>query len=170
MITVVLVVADRSGWLLVRRPDDMIVYHGTMTRVIRVVDGDTLEVDLPDRLQGRPYTRVRLWGIDSPELAGLDRPAEAFAEEARELVRTLAEGRTAILTLEAHRPRGAFGRVLAHVQIRDSTNLNETLLAAGLARADDRWPHSRLAHYAQVERAAQRRKVGIWGRTVLSAP
>jgi endonuclease YncB( thermonuclease family) len=159
---VALIIADRSGWLLVRQPDDMAVYHGVAAPVARVIDGDTLEIEIPDRLHRRPVTQVRLWGVDSPEAAGRDRPAEPLADEARALTQTLAAGGLVTLTLEPHRTRGSFGRLLAHAELPDGSSLNEALLAAGLARADDRWPHSLVSRYARLERAARREGLGIW--------
>jgi endonuclease YncB( thermonuclease family) len=159
---VVLIIADRSGWLLVGRDDDMSVYHGVTARVARVIDGDTIEIEIPDHLHQRPVTQVRLWGLDTPEAAGRDRPAQPLADEARVLTQMLAGDGPVTLTLEPHRTRGSFGRLLAHVRLPDGTSLNEALLTAGLARADDRWPHSLLGRYAQLERAAHREGLGIW--------
>jgi endonuclease YncB( thermonuclease family) len=159
---IALVIADRSGWLLVRQPDDMTVYHGAAVRVARVIDGDTFEIQIPDRLHHRPVTQVRLWGVDSPEAAGRNRPPEPFADEARALTQTLAAKGPVTLTLEPHRTRGSFGRLLAHAQLPDGSSLNEALLAAGLARADDRWSHSLVGRYAQLERVARREGLGIW--------
>ncbi|MHC4826727.1 MAG: thermonuclease family protein [Planctomycetota bacterium] len=158
------VIADRCGWLLVGRGDDMSAYHGTAARVARAIDGDTLEIEIPDHLHRRPITQVRLWGVDSPEMAGRGHPAEPFADEARALTHKLAAGGPVTLTLEPHRTRGSFGRLLAHVELPDGSSLNEALLAAGLARADDRWPHALLGRYAQLERAARREGVGIWSQ------
>ena len=160
----VVIVADRSGWLLVGRDDDMAVYHGGTARVARVIDGDTLEIEIPDHLHRRPVTQVRLWGVDCPETAGRNHPAEPFAGEARDLTQSLTAGGPVTLTLEPHRARGSFGRLLAHVELADGSSLNEALLAAGLARADDRWPHALLGRYAQLERAARREGIGIWSQ------
>lgn len=158
-----LVVADRSGWLLARVPDDMAVFDGAEVRVARVIDGDTIEVEARDPRNGRPATHVRLWGIDCPERPGPRRPAgEPFAEQARALARSLAGGERVLLRLEPHRTRDAHGRLLAHVQLPDGSSLNEALLEAGLARADERWPHALLARYAQVEQSARRAGVGVW--------
>ena len=160
-----LIAADHAGLLLVRRPSDMTVYHGSMFRVARVVDGETLELAVVDRVGARQMTRVRLWGVDCPDLAGPDRRAEPLAEEARELARSLADGRSVVVALESHRTRGAFGCLLAHVQLAGGQTLNEALLRAGLARADDRWPHSRLERYDQLERTARHQGVGMWGES-----
>jgi micrococcal nuclease len=159
-----LIIADRSGWLLVRQPDDMAVYHGAAAGVARVIDGDTLEIEIPDRLHDRPVTQVRLWGVDCPEAAGRDHPREPFADAARALTQALAAHGPVTLTLEPHRTRGSFGRLLAHVELPDGSSLNEALLAAGLARADDRWPHALVGRYARLERAAQREGIGIWSQ------
>ncbi len=158
----VLIVADRQGWLLVRRPDDLANYQGLRARVVSVVDGDTLEIDVRDALNERPTTQVRLWGLDCPEPARFERPAEPGAEEARAFAQALALDQVVTLSLESHRPRGTLGRILAHVELPDGSSLNEELLAAGVARIDDRWPHSRLTRYAQAERAARRQEIGLW--------
>ncbi len=158
----VLIIADRSGRLLVKRGDDVATYHRNQARVVRVIDGDTLEIDLPDALHDRPVTRVRLWGIDCPETATPDRPGEPGADEAAALARRLADGVIVTLRLEPHRPRDTFGRVLAHVELADGTSLNEALLAAGYARAADRWPHSLLGRYSHLEATARREGAGIW--------
>ncbi len=159
-----LIAADRAGWLLVRSPDDLTAYHEAETLVARVIDGDTIEIETPDPRHRRPATQVRLWGIDCPERAGPRRAAgEPFAEEALALARSLAEGRRIRIALEPHRTRDVHGRLLAHVELPDGTSLNETLLEAGLAAADDRWPHARLIRYAQIERSARRAGAGAWG-------
>ena len=157
-----LVVADHCGWLLVRGPDDMAAYHGARVRVSRIIDGNTIEVSLKDRMHDRPYTVIRLWGVDAPRPAGPDRRAEPLAHAARQRSIDLAAGRTVVLSLETHHTRGPMGQVFAHVRLAGGTTLNERLLAEGLARAHERWPHARLTRYAEIERAARRQGLGIW--------
>jgi len=157
-----LAVADHCGWLLVRGPDDMSAYHGMRARVNRVIDGVTLEVSIPDRMYDRPVTRVRLWGIDSPRPAGPERRAEPMAGVALELAAKLTHGRMVELRLETQRTRGPMGDVLAHVRLPGGASLNERILAEGLARADERWPHAMLTQYAEIERSARRSGRGRW--------
>jgi endonuclease YncB( thermonuclease family) len=64
--------------------------------------------------------------------------------------------------LEAHRTRGSYGRLLAYVELPEGGDLGAALLQAGLARADDRWPHARLDWYDRIERRARHEGVGIW--------
>ena len=157
-----MIVADRNGWLLVRHADDMATYHGVRAQVVRVIDGDTIEIDIPDPREDRPVTRLRLWGVDCPELAKADQPAEPFADEAAAQTRSLADGQVIALRLESHRTRGEYGWLLAHVELPDGSSLNEALLAGGYAKVDDRWPHSLLGRYAQLDRTARRQSVGLW--------
>ncbi len=162
VVLVALSYIDRRGWLLVPYADDLATYHGVQGRVTRVIDGDTFEIDIPDRLNQRPVTRVRLWGLDCPEHASMDREAEPLADEATNMTKSLIEGGVVTLSLEPHRMRGTFGRVLAHVDIPDQGNLNIALLEAGLAFTDDRWPHRWLARYAKAQRQAQQKMTGLW--------
>ncbi len=155
-------VMDHQGWLLVPRVDDLSRYHGATGRVSRVIDGDTLDIEIHDPLHDRPVTRIRLWGIDCPETASLDHPAEPLADHAAAFVRALIGDRDVILYLEPHRTRGTFGRLLAHVEITGRGSLNLALLEAGLAAADDRWPHKHLERYAKAQRAARQDKIGLW--------
>lgn len=169
LLVVGLLVADRRGWLLVRDVDDLAAYHGRTARVSRVIDGDTIEVALRDDLNHAPQTRVRLWGINCPELAHFGGAEQPLAREAKDLALHTVGERDVMLFLEPQRPRDSFGRVLAHIETTDGRSLNEALLEAGLARADDRWPHTRLTRYAQVELAARRKGVGMWAKAAKPA-
>jgi endonuclease YncB( thermonuclease family) len=163
VIIALLVLADRNGWLLVRQVDDLTTYHGVTARVTRIIDGDTLEVDLYDALNRRPSTSIRLWGIDCPEIGRFGESDQPWAREATALASALLNNQSVRLFLEPHQQRDSFARVLAHVELaNDRRSLSETLLEEGLATADDRWPHSRLTRYAQIENLARRREVGMW--------
>lgn len=162
LVTSGLVFADQRGWLLVRRNNDLATYHGRTARVVYVIDGDTFDVELPDALHERSVTRVRLIGVDCPEAAHAGNPAEPLADEATKLTRSLCENAMVTLWIEPSQPRDIFGRVLAHVELPDRQRLNEELLRKGLAKADDRWPHTLLVRYAQAEITARRGKAGLW--------
>jgi micrococcal nuclease len=143
---------------------DLARYHDQTFAVARVVDGDTLHVQAPDG--SRPTTVIRLWGIDTPEVArrrdGVDLPAQPFAEEAKALTRGLCEGKKVRLKLESHSTRDRYGRLLAHVELADGEVLNERLLTEGLARFEARFSHDRLSTYDRLEREAKRSRRGLW--------
>ncbi|MEZ6192737.1 MAG: thermonuclease family protein [Phycisphaerales bacterium] len=162
IVALLLMLADRSG-LLVEQGDDLARYDGRWFTVLRVVDGDTVEIDAPDGDEA--YTRVRLWGVDTPEMAKRDppMPAEPFAEEATDFTRDLVQSRRVRLILEPHRLRGNYGRLLAFVEMSDGKLLNEELISAGLTRADDRWSHRYIERFADLQREAKSAKRGLWG-------
>lgn len=172
LVVVVLIVwADRRGAFL-HEGDDLSRYDGRVFEVERVIDGDTLDVVAPDPTEpASPVTRVRLWGIDSPERAreSEGRPAEPFAEAATQRADALADDQRVTLTLEPHRVRDRYGRVLAFVTLPDGAVLNEVLLTEGLARADDRWPHRDRERYGLLELQAQKRAAGLWSERAVVA-
>jgi len=155
---------DHAGWLLANRPDGD-QYHLMATRVMRVIDGDTIEVQIPDPIKDTQTTRVRLIGIDCPEIAHpafSSKPAEPFAEEAAALARSLVDGQRVVLRVEPQQTRDVYDRLLAHVDLENGTNLAEQLLMAGLACREDRWNHSMLLRYRQLELTARRARRGMW--------
>ncbi len=119
-----------------------------------VFDGDTISVG--------SRVRVRLLGIDTPELgAGFDTPAP-FALEARTHLRSLVENRH--VRLETDREEtDRYGRRLAYVFRDDGLFVNEEMLRAGFARVSARLPLRRLDELRRAELSAQRARRGLWG-------
>lgn len=165
VITVLAVLAwlDRTGYLR-ERTDDWTRYHGRTFTVTRVIDGDTLDVAAPDA--GRPTTRVRLWGVDAPEMARRDteKPAEYWAQQATDRARDLADRQRVTLRLQRHRMRGDFGRVLAYVVLPDGRVLNEVLIEEGHVRAEPRYHHDHMDRYLALQRQAKAQRAGTWQR------
>ena len=46
---------------------DRQLYNDQTFTVVKVVDGDTLDLNVADHKADRKHTRVRLWGVDTPE-------------------------------------------------------------------------------------------------------
>lgn len=103
--------------------------------VVRVVDGDTLEVDARIWLGQNLRIRVRIKGIDAPELRGKCRYERAAAAAARDALIAAIGGRP--VTLHGIQYGKFAGRVVATVRGPDGENLGDQLLAAGLARRYD---------------------------------
>ncbi|MEO1751978.1 thermonuclease family protein [Thiofaba sp. EF100] len=125
-------------------------------RVASMPDGDTLRLS-----DGR---RVRLIGINTPEVAHDGRPAEPLAEEAHALLQRLvreADGRLGLRLGEE--PRDHYGRLLAHVYLPDGESIEARLLAEGLATRvaipPNLWDQACLARVENTARAAGR---GLW--------
>ncbi len=132
-------------------------------RVLRAVDGDTILVDLADDVNHTDTTRVRVWGINCPEIAHDGQPDQPFGPEAARFTQDLLEGAQVTLEIEPARVRDTYGRLLAHVDLDDGTSLAARLLSQGLTRNDPRWPHSRMEEYARLEIQAKAARAGLWG-------
>ena len=141
--------------------DDLDKYHGKTFTVAHVIDGDTLDIDIPDGPDDR--TRVRLLGIDAPETAGERSPPMYFGLQATEFAREWALAKPVVVYLDAPNPtRGKYGRLLAYVQLPDGRFLNEVLLSEGRAYADRRFRHSFFNKYQQLESRARSGQKGLW--------
>ncbi len=103
--------------------------------VVAVIDGDTLEVRAVVWLGQTLRTRVRLLGVDAPELKGKCARERALAERARAFVLArLAPDGGAPVRLRNIRYGKYAGRVLAEVETARGEDLGRGLMAAGLAR------------------------------------
>lgn len=123
-------------------------------RIRHVHDGDTVV-----RADGE---RIRLIGIDTPELARDERPAEAGSLQARDRLRTWIANADRITARYGRELRDKYGRLLAHLYA-DDRNLQAELLAAGLATPLFISPN--LAHvdcYQQAALMARRQGLGLW--------
>jgi micrococcal nuclease len=106
-------------------------------KITRVVDGDTVDVNIDLGFDIFHSARVRMLGIDTPEsrTRNLAEKALGLASKAR-LKEILKGQKTKILT--SKEGKGKFGRVLADVIIIDKqgaeTNVNQQLIEEGHAR------------------------------------
>ena len=66
-------------------------YHAKTFTVIKVVDGDTIDIDIPDGEYN--HTRIRLWGIDTPETKSTKYGVMYFGPEAAEFTKKLVLGK-----------------------------------------------------------------------------
>jgi len=139
---------------------DLEKYHKNTFTVVKVVDGDTIDIDIGD--SNKNYTRIRLWGIDTPETKNQDTGVMYFGPEAAEFTTKLVLNKQICVYLDATRTRGNYGRLLAYVQLPDDEFLNEVLLTKGFAYADLRFRHSFYQKYKQLESSARRKQNGLW--------
>ena len=130
-------------------------------RILRVVDGDTLQV----RASGTRRKRydVRLIGIDTPEKYG--RRECGSAKASRAMRRRAPRGLRVLLVTDPTQDLfDRYGRLLAYVvSRRDGLDLGKAQLAHGWARVYvfDR-PFRRLPAYRRAARRARRASRGAW--------
>jgi micrococcal nuclease len=131
-------------------------------RVVRVVDGDTIRVDLPSGEEA-----VRYIGIDTPESVKPGSPVECFGKRSSAFNRRLVEGERVRL-VEDVEPRDRYGRLLAYVyRARDGLFVNAELVRRGYASPYTVPPNVR--HEATFRRLAARAReagIGLWSACV----
>lgn len=138
-------------------------YHARQFLVDRVVDGDTIHLAAPD---GRALTtKVRLVGIDAPEMGNGESGPMYFAREATVFARQQTLGKPVTVYLDERAgSRDRYGRLLAYIELSDGRFLNEALLQQGYAYADPRFRHGYYQKYRQLEAGARARKEGLWAQ------
>ena len=97
--------------------------------VIRVIDGDTIEVRAAIWPHLYVETKVRVDGVDTPELRGKCRREKKLAQEAKAFVQSLGKH----VRLMNVRYGKYAGRVVARVLVGEN-DLAEMLIARGLGR------------------------------------
>ena len=120
-----------------------------------VYDGDTLTLD-----DGR---KVRLIGINTPEMGRKGKPHEAYSIEARNALRSLFSEDKTIHLLHGIDKQDRYGRMLAHGFLDDGQNIQSKLLNQGLASTIMISPNTRFAScYLEQERNARCAGKGLW--------
>jgi micrococcal nuclease len=136
-------------------------YHDKVFRVARVVDGDTVDLDVADG--NHRFTRVRLWGVDTPEVAIGGRPPMHFGPEASAYAKTVLQGQSVRVTLLRGRHRDKYGRLLGYLRLADDdVTFNERLVSTGHGYADWRFEHPHKERFLKAERLARRSRIGLW--------
>ncbi len=152
-----------------QQSSDIQKYDGRQFTVVKVIDGDTLDIDIHDESasgsggQANSHTRIRLWGVDTPETKDTRRGVMYFGPEASEFAAAKALGKQVTIFLDKERnTRDKYHRLLAYVQLPDRNYLNEVLLSEGYAYADLRFKHNFYNKYKQLEALARSQKKGLW--------
>ena len=111
------------------------MYEYRIKKVLRVVDGDTIDVDIDLGFNVSYTQRVRLAGIDTPESRTTDLKEKALGLEVKEYLKYLLEGAEDII-IQTEKPDSSekYGRILGWLFINDDdTSLNEKMISEGYA-------------------------------------
>jgi len=123
--------------------------------VSRVIDGDTVTLATREGTK----LRVRLYGIDAPEVRHEKMAGQPYGKEAKEALTALALGRRVtveIVDIDAH------GRTVGIVH-RSGVDINLEMVRSGYAWAYRRYLSSPYAsRYLDAEREARGRRLGLW--------
>lgn len=133
----------------------------TLSHIAYVYDGDTLYLQPDGTISRAAEIKVRLIGIDTPEL----RPAvECYGLEARDYLRGMLPKGTAVWILADREKLDKYGRSLLYLWTEDDRSVNLDLVEKGLATAlriapsDSYWQK-----FAAAEELAKRSDAGQWG-------
>ena len=123
-------------------------------KVIRVIDGDTVELKNGERL--------RYNDIDTPETVHPSKPVECYGPQASAKNKDLVEGE--IILVELGNPeKDRYGRLLGYVYI-DDLFVNAELVRGGYAKVNSYGnPGSKLSNLLDIEKNAKKSMQGLWG-------
>ena len=103
--------------------------------VKRVVDGDTVDVVLDLGFDVSYSTRVRLYGIDTPESRTRNKDEKARGKMAGAFLKEAIEsGEKVVIQTKLKDSKGKYGRVLGEVVV-DDININKLMIQCHLAVA-----------------------------------
>jgi endonuclease YncB( thermonuclease family) len=128
-----------------------------------IVDGDTLRL-----ANGK---KVRLIGIDTPELGRDGSPDLPYAVAARSALKRLVErSGNRVLLQQGVEGRDRHRRILAHVYTKEGKNLGAELLRLGLGYQAIVAPNlTHIACYRKAEWQARQNTIGLWSQALPDA-
>ena len=138
-------------------------------RVVRVVDGDMVDVTFDNGAQ----ERVRLIGVDTPETRQPQRGVEYYGQKASDFTRSSLLDRDVWLQFDV-RPRDRYRRLLGYIWLEEPNDaddemeirwkmFNARLLLEGFSQVMTIQPNSRYADlFVEFQREAREENKGLW--------
>ncbi|MDL1866766.1 nuclease [Betaproteobacteria bacterium PRO4] len=123
-------------------------------RVSKVIDGDTIVLE--------NKKRVRLLGVNAPEIENRFRPGEPGGLEAKKWLQGKLQGRSVYLEYDRQKT-DHYKRMLAHLYLPDGEHINLSLVEKGLATVSLIPPNLLHANILiKTQQRAETKKLGIW--------
>lgn len=127
-----------------------------LVKVTRVVDGDTIDVEINGKIE-----RVRYIGIDTPETVDPRKPVQCFGVEASKKNKELVEGKMVRLEKDIT-DRDKYSRLLRYVWVNDAL-VNLVLVTQGFAKSYSYPPDVAYQDIFVIgEKKAREDKLGLW--------
>jgi micrococcal nuclease len=106
-------------------------------KIVRVVDGDTMDIVIDLGFKNTTNQRIRLKGINTPETYSVKRDTEEYKKgvAAKDFViKRIVENNSEAL-IETDKDTGKYGRYIATIWLADnSVSLNDELVEKGFAQ------------------------------------
>lgn len=111
------------------------MYTYRVKNLLKVVDGDTIDVDIDLGFDISLTKRVRLAGVDTPESRTTDEAEKVLGLEVKEWLKKQLTGATdIIIRTELPDSTEKYGRILGRLYVnKDSVSLNERMVEYGYA-------------------------------------
>ena len=167
IIALVILVASATAYYLQTHPDPQqalapTTLMGTQQpghyRVVRVSDGDTVNVDMNGKTEA-----VRMIGVDTPESVKPNSPIQCYGREASDFTKKHLTHQSVRLEADPIGDnRDRYDRLLRFVYTSDGTLWNEKLISEGYGFAYLSFQFSKQADFAAAQAKAQDAKLGLW--------
>ena len=111
------------------------MYEYRVKKVLKVVDGDTIDVDIDLGFDISFTSRVRLAGIDTPESRTKDKDEKVLGLEVKDRLKHLiSTANTVVIRTEKMNSSEKYGRILGWLFLDGAEkSVNEALIADGYA-------------------------------------
>lgn len=155
------------------QPENQQEEVGALSRVVRIVDGDTVVID-----RNNATETIRLIGVDTPELHHPTKPVQCFAREAAAYITSLLKDRSVRVvadpTQDSH---DKYGRTLAYLYRDDGLFINKSLIEEGYGyEYTYEVPYVYQKEFKAAQTDAREQQKGLWapntcnGKTDLTLP
>lgn len=126
--------------------------------VTKVVDGDTVEVEIDGKLE-----KLRLIGVDTPETVDPRKKVQCYGKEASEFTKATLLGKSVRLERDQSQDeRDKYGRMLVYLWLDDSL-FNERLIAEGYAHEYTyQKPYYYQERFKTAQNLARENLLGLW--------
>lgn len=127
-------------------------------RVIRVVDGDTITIDV----HGTDET-IRLIGVDTPETNDPRKEVQCFGSAATDFTKKLIGKNTVRLQSDpTNTNRDRYNRLLRYVYLPNNQLVNAEIIKQGYGFAYTSFPFEKLNEFKQYQKQAEENNLGLW--------
>ena len=120
-------------------PNRKSCYNFRVTEIVKVLDGDTIDVIIDLGFDLYKKERVRIAGVDTPEKRTRDLEEKALGEDATNRLKEQLDGAISgeddlVIRTELNGGVGKYGRLLGWLYIGDETeSINERMIQQGYA-------------------------------------
>ncbi len=131
-------------------------------KVIKIYDGDTITIS-----DGTHEIRVRLIGIDTPEMNEKNPILRNLANQAKDYLSSLILNQFIYLQLDHFNEKSMhldkFGRLLAYVYLfSDNLFVNAQMMRMGFSQEYEKYSFEQLHYFRKLAAQAKAEKLGIW--------